>query len=75
MLLRSNPSGCLPIQELKLRTFTFLPVAQRYIRTSAPACTAVPEAGGYVGGVVVTLSANSTWCTDNKNTHGQTGGR
>lgn len=43
--------------------------------TTRTACTALPEAGGDVGGVVVTLSANSTWCTNNANTHGQTGGR
>lgn len=43
--------------------------------TSLTSCTALPEAGGDVGGVVVTLAANSTWCKDNNNPHGQTGGR
>jgi hypothetical protein len=42
-------------------------------------CSALPEAGGDVGGVVVPLTAgtnnNSSWCSANSNTHGQTGSR
>jgi len=43
--------------------------------TNTTNCSALPEAGGDVGGVVVTLSANSSWCSTNANTHGQTGSR
>jgi len=38
------------------------------------ACTS-PELGGDVGGVVITLTSDSSWCSTNSNTHGQTGER
>ena len=47
--------------------------------TNTTNCSATPEAGGDVGGVVVPLTSgtnnNSTWCSTNSNTHGQTGSR
>jgi hypothetical protein len=42
--------------------------------TTLTNCTALPEAGGDVGGVVVSLSANSAACSAT-NRNGQTGGR
>ncbi len=49
-------------------------VANGHVGLTSSACTA-PEAGGDVGGVVYTLAADSTYCTNNKVTTGQTGHR
>ena len=45
--------------------------ANGHVGLTSSACTA-PEAGGDVGGVVYTLAADSTYCTNNKVTTGQT---
>ncbi len=48
--------------------------ANGHVGLSNSACTA-PEAGGDVGGVVYTLTADSSYCSTNKVTTGQTGKR
>lgn len=45
----------------------------QFAQGSSSHCTAMPEAGGDVGGVVIALSTDSTYCTQHHVTTGQTG--